>query len=544
MRQSADVGLTEDTEREVDSPPAIDPAARPAVASPSTVGTESGTDPVLQFLICWEEAYGRGEDPDPVTLCGDDPRWIGALKERIAKRKRLHALMDLPQSVGAAGPDVPLPEFPGHEVFERIGRGGMGVVYRARDVRLGRTVAIKTLAEARYAERDQVERFLDEARAVARLRHPNIVGIHAIGEHDGGTYLSLEYVEGGSLASRLGVGPMAPRPAAQLVATLAAAVDFAHRAGVVHRDLKPSNVLLTEDGVPKVGDFGLAKLLDADSARTFSGQVMGTPSYMAPEQAEGHSGRVGPTADVYALGAILYHALTGRPPFLGESALETIRLVTGTEAVPPTRLRPEIPRDLETICLKCLEKEPARRYASAAGLADDLNRFLDGRPILARPTHAAARLVRWTDRNRALAALSALLAAVCLLGTPGFFVLWLSARAERDRADDERAKAVAALVDTRRAREQAEAARGEANAALKRADDARARAISAIRNILLTEDNELTVEEARPYRRALTALGLHEAEELVRTLGNDPGSEMQLISGYMAVARLQLDAGQ
>ncbi len=536
MRQSADVGLTEDTERELDSAP----ARERDVESPSTADTESGTDPVLELLICWEEAYGRGEDLDPLTLCGDDPRWVGALRERIAKRKRLHALMALPQQLESDQPDAPLPDFPGHEVLERIGRGGMGIVYRARDVRLGRTVAIKTLAEARYAERDQVERFLDEARAVARLRHPNIVGIHAIGEHDGGTYLSLEYLEGGNLASRLAAGPMAPRPAAQLVAILAAAVDFAHRAGVVHRDLKPSNVLLTGDGVPKVGDFGLAKLLDSDSARTFSGQVMGTPSYMAPEQAEGHSGRVGPAADVYALGAILYHALAARPPFLGESALETIRLVTGTEAVPPTRLRPEIPRDLETVCLKCLEKEPARRYASAAELADDLDRFLDYRPIHARRIRAAARLVRWTRRNRALTAL----AAIFLLGTPGFFMLWLSARAERDRADDERGKAVAALVDARRAREQAEAARGETDAALKRADEARARAIRAIRNILLTEGDALAVEEARPYRQALTTLGLQEAEELVRTLGNDPRSEMQLISGYMALARLQRDANQ
>lgn len=544
MHQAADCRPAEDTERDVASGPVAEPvvnlAAPPAAEVPSTAKTGAASNPVLELLICWEEAYGRGEDPDPATLCGDDPRWINALRERIAKRKRLHALMALPQQRASDQPDAPLPEFPGHEVFERIGRGGMGVVYRARDVRLGRTVAIKTLADARYAERDQVERFLDEAKAVARLRHPNIVGIHAIGEHDGATYLSLEYVEGGSLANRLAAGPMAPRPAAHLVATLAAAVDFAHRAGVVHRDLKPSNVLLTDDGVPKVGDFGLAKLLDSDSGRTFTGQVMGTPNYMAPEQAEGHSGAAGPAADIYALGTILYHALTGRPPFLGESPLETIRLVTGTEPVPPTRLRPEIPRDLETICLKCLEKEPAHRYATAADLADDLQRFLDGRPIQARPVRPAARLARWTARNRALAAL----AAIFLLGTPSFFMLWLSARAERDRADDERSKAVAALVDARRARAQAEAARAQADAALKRADEARARAISSIRNILFTEDNELTVEEARPYRKALTALGLREAQELVRTLGNDPGSEIQLVLGHMALARVQRDAGQ
>ncbi len=194
---------------------------------------------------------------------------------------------------------------------------------------------------------------------------------------------------------------MAPRPAAALVETLARAVEVAHRAGVVHRDLKPGNVLLTAEGVPKVGDFGLAKLMDSDSALTCSGQVMGTPSYMAPEQAEGHSSRVGPPADVYALGAILYQSLTGRPPFLGHSALETIRLAATTDAVPPTRLRPEVSRDLETVCLKCLEKDPGRRYESAAGLADDLRRFLDGRPILARPVGQVGRMLRWAGRNPA-----------------------------------------------------------------------------------------------------------------------------------------------
>ena len=404
MQDSEDDGFpaAEDTERE----PASGPESAPDPEARDDWSTDSGTlpvsDPLILLLVRWEEAVERGEDPDPETLCGDDLRWLPALRERIAKRKRLRAILAMPTTPEAGGAEAPLPEFPGHEVLDQLGRGGMGIVYRARDVRLGRIVALKTLLEARYATPEQIERFLDEARAVARLRHPNIVAIHAIGEHEGRPYLSLEYVEGGSLARRLVSGPMAPRPAAELVETVARAIDAAHRAGVVHRDLKPGNVLLTAEGVPKVGDFGLAKLLDSDSALTGSGQVMGTPSYMAPEQAEGHSSRVGPAADVYAMGTILYQALTGRPPFLGDSALETIRLVTTTEAVPPTRLRPDVPRDLETICLKCLEKDPARRYASAAGLADDLRRFLDGRPILrvrsARPAGCSAGLsatARW-----------------------------------------------------------------------------------------------------------------------------------------------------
>ncbi len=383
-------------------------------------GLDTDCDPLLELLVRWEEGHARGEDPTPETLCGDALHWLPALRERIDKRKRLRAILAMPATLDADEVEPPMPEIAGHEVLGRLGRGGMGLVYQARDVRLGRVVALKTLAAAQYATREQLERFLDEARAVARLRHPNIVAIHAIGEHEGRPYLSLEFVEGGSLAQRLAAGPMAPRPSAELVELLAHALEVAHRAGVVHRDLKPGNVLLTAEGVPKVGDFGLAKLMDSDSALTCSGQVMGTPSYMAPEQAEGHSSRVGPTADVYALGAILYQALTGRPPFLGDSALETIKLVATTEAVPPTRLRPDVPRDLETICLKCLEKDPVRRYASAVALADDLRRFLDGRTIEARPVGASGRLVRWAGRNRMLAAVSAVLATLCVLGTPGF----------------------------------------------------------------------------------------------------------------------------
>jgi serine/threonine-protein kinase len=481
-------------------------------------GTWADEDPLLMVLVRWEEAVARGEEPDPQTLCGDNLRWLPELRERIAKRKRLRAVLALPAEPAGDRVESPLPEFPGHEVLGRLGRGGMGIVYRARDVRLGRIVALKTLAEARYATREQMERFLDETRAVARLRHPNIVGIHAIGEHVGQPYLSLEYVEGGSLAHRLAEGPLAPRSAADLVETLARAIDAAHRAGVVHRDLKPSNVLLTAEGLPKVGDFGLAKLMDSDAALTCSGQVIGTPSYMAPEQAEGYSARVGPAADVYALGAILYQALTGRPPFLGDSALETIKLVATTEAVPPTRLRPGVPRDLETICLKCLEKSPGRRYETAAALADDLRRFLDGRTILSRPVGVPGRLWRWAGRNRTLAAVSAVLVLICALGMPGFFALWLAARADRARADRERQNAVTALGE-------AERARGQADEARRRAEVARDRAIRGIRGILFTEGSDLDLEEARPYRQALTAMGLKEAQDLVRALEGDPESE-------------------
>jgi eukaryotic-like serine/threonine-protein kinase len=339
----------------------------------------------------------------------------------------------------------------GYEIIRELGRGGMGVVYQARDIELKRTVAIKTIADGRYAAAEQRERFRAEAQAVARLRHPNIIAIYAIAEHETQPYLSLEYAEGGSLAQKLAEKPTAPREAAELVGTLARAVHAAHQAGVVHRDLKPSNVLLAADGTPKVSDFGLAKLLDADSGHTVSGQIVGSPSYMAPEQAEGHSKRVGPQADIYALGAILYQSLTGRPPFLGESQMETLRLVCTAEPVPPRQLRPEISRDLETICLKCLEKEPHKRYASAEGLAGDLQFFLEDRPIAARPVGTAGRLARWTRRNPRAAVLSAAVLLSLLLAAGVSTTLAVRAiraevatRRERDLAEteSENAKAV------------------------------------------------------------------------------------------------------
>ncbi len=325
----------------------------------------------------------------------------------------------------------------GYEVTGELGRGGMGIVYKARDKALGRFVALKMIAGGNVADASQRRRFEVEARAAARLQHPNILQIHDIDEYEGCPFLVLEYAEGGSLADRLADKPQSPSAAAALVETLARVIQAAHDHGIVHRDLKPSNVLLTADGVPKIGDVGLAKLLDEKSSRTQSGDLIGTPSFMAPEQAEGHSKQVGPPADIYALGAILYQALTGRPPFLGESQLETLRLVTSTEAVSPRLLRPEVPRDLETICLKSLEKNPRQRYATAADLAEDLRRFLEGRPIAARPVGPVERLWRSCRRNPKLAGLAAALFLTFALGMPALLGLWLRARADRARAESE-----------------------------------------------------------------------------------------------------------
>jgi eukaryotic-like serine/threonine-protein kinase len=299
---------------------------------------------------------------------------------------------------------------PGYEILGELGRGGMGIVYKARQVQLDRLVALKMILAGGLAGSAERDRFRTEAEAIARLQHPNIVQVYEVGEHDGKPFFSLEFCSGGSLQQKLNGAPLPPLEAAQLVQTLAHAVQAAHERSVIHRDLKPANVLLASDGTPKITDFGLAKKLD-DVGQTASGAVMGTPSYMAPEQAAGRVKDVGPAADVYALGAILYELLTGRPPFRGETPMDTLVQVLGWEPAPPRRLQPKVPRDLEVVCLKCLEKEPARRYPSALALAEELRRFLAHEPIQARPLSAPARLWRWCRRKPALAAATGLAAA-------------------------------------------------------------------------------------------------------------------------------------
>jgi WD40 repeat protein len=336
-----------------------------------------------------------------------------------------------------------------YALIHELGHGGMGVVYLAEQAGLRRPVALKVIRHGINATTEEVARFRDEAEAVARLQHPNIVQIHEVGGQDGVYYLALEYVDGGSLDRRLAGTPQEPAAAARLVETLARAVHHAHQRGILHRDLKPANILLSgEPAVPKITDFGLAKRLEPGDARTQSGLVLGTPSYIAPEQASGRPGQVGPSADVYGLGAILYEMLTGRPPFKGATALSTLEQVASQEPVPPSRFHRQIPRDLETICLKCLEKPPGRRYATAEALADDLHRFLSGRPILARPIGAWGRAWKWARRRPYEAGLAAAVVAVAAIGLAGIVWQWREALAERDdaRRQSYRANMVAAAA--------------------------------------------------------------------------------------------------
>jgi eukaryotic-like serine/threonine-protein kinase len=359
----------------------------------------------------------RTTDPAPVTdaAASRQPGPTSSLASRETATFQPASAGGMSDEVASRGLP-PLPMIPGYEVLGILGRGGMGIVYKARHLALKRTVALKMVLAGGHASPHALARFRIEAEAVARLQHPNIVQIHEVGEADGHPYCALEYIEGGSLARRLGGQPLAAREAARIVEALARAMQLAHSRNVVHRDLKPANVLLAADGTPRVTDFGLARQLDDDSGQTQAGAVVGTPSYMAPEQAAGEAHAAGPAADVYALGAILYECLTGRPPQRGATIAETLENVRTKEPEPPRRLRPKLPRDLETICLKCLRKEPERRFASAEALAEDLRRWAAGEPIAARPVSSLERTALWVRRKPARAglvlALAVLLVAV------------------------------------------------------------------------------------------------------------------------------------
>lgn len=435
-------------------------AAYPALAA----NAESAVDVIyVEYLARIE----RGQRDIADDFYARFPQWREYLRQQFEAEAILRdrAVESLPppdpQTSDFGGiPPAGLPQQ--YELLGVLGSGGMGVVYKARQTSLNRIVALKVLRCA--SDISELARLRVEAEAVARLQHPGVVQIFEVGERNGQPFLALEYVAGGTLAKRLAGQPQPPRDAATLVAKLADAVHYAHTQGVVHRDLKPGNVLLADNSnlkslIPKIADFGIARILDTDARQTQTGTRLGTPSYMAPEQAAGATD-IGPAADVWALGAILYDCLTGRPPFQGLSALETMDQVRTREPIPPARLQSQVPRDLDTVCLMCLRKDPSQRYATAKDLADDLGRFLAGQPVYARPIGPFGRCWRWAKRRPAVAGLLLTLVLTVVGGFSGVFGQWrraealaLAMRDERDAAEvargraeanDERARAVLA----------------------------------------------------------------------------------------------------
>lgn len=396
---------------------------------------------IEDLLLHWEELREQGQTISPEELCGTRSDLVEEVRRRI---RAVEAICRVPngsdfvtEAFRPVGEPCPRPagppHLPGFEILGELGQGGMGVVYKARQVALDRLVAIKMILSGMYARPQEVARFETEAGAVAHLHHPNIVQIYQFGEADGCPYLVLEFVDGTNLAAQLKGRPLPPRLAAQIAEPLAQAVQYAHQRGIIHRDLKPANILLSEvsgpssvsdgDGqrlIPKITDFGLAKRLGADAGQTQTGTVMGTPNYMAPEQAAGRTRDVGPATDVYALGAILYEMLTGRPPFTSAHLLDILEQVRSQEPVSPRHWQPDIPRDLEVICLKCLQKDPSHRYASAQELADDLHRFLSGELIHARSFTLVDRLSRVLNRTRDVVELRDLAAYILLIAPVPF----------------------------------------------------------------------------------------------------------------------------
>jgi eukaryotic-like serine/threonine-protein kinase len=384
----------------------------------------------LKLLEDYLARLQAGERPDRDAIVGEHPELASALDcldalEQLAppspRKGATRSGADADTEPTLDWGELPR-DFGPYVLMREIGRGGMGVVYEARQKGLDRSVAVKMILAGHLASPDVIRRFQTEAKAAARMRHSNIVHIHEVGQLNGQDFFAMEYIEGQSLAERIRQQPIDVPTAVRLVATVARAVEHLHQQGIIHRDLKPSNILLDSDGQPYVTDFGLAKVFIGASDMTATGVIAGTPSYMAPEQASGHRAEISPATDVYSLGAILYELLTGSPPFREETAMDTLMAVLGSDPAMPRTLNPRIPRGLELICMKCLAKEPCERYASAAALADDLDRFARGEALAVRPPTLAQRFWSWTRRQPALASRLGALGVFSVVETVNYLV--------------------------------------------------------------------------------------------------------------------------
>ena len=470
--------------------------------------------------------HRHGDQPSPDEYRARFPSLFDTAKEFDTALKR-----------GGFVPVAPPPQVPGYEILELLGRGGMGMVWKARQLGLNRMVALKMILPGPQVEAEDLARFRTEAEAVAHLQHPNIVQIHDIGEQDGRPYFSLEFCAGGTLAQQCAGEPQPADQAATVLNILAQAIHYAHQRGIVHRDLKPSNVLLTADGTPKITDFGLARRLESPG-QTRTGAILGTPSYMAPEQARGQTRTIGPAADVHALGAILYELLTGRPPFKAATVLDTILQVTTDEPVPPSRLQSKVPRDLNTICLKCLEKEPGQRYASAEDLAADLRRFLAQESIQARPASPPERVWRWSRRNPLAASLVAALGLVVSLAFAAVTSLWLFAEARSKEANDERARAEGQSIEAQQQKALAEESAAEARKNLRDALGTVDRFFTRI-----SQEELLNRTGMQPLRKKLLSDALDYYQDFVKRHAEDETIRLQLARAHFRIGSLTSQIG-
>ncbi|HVW02837.1 MAG TPA: protein kinase, partial [Planctomycetaceae bacterium] len=457
-----------------------------------------------------------GEAPDRDDLINRHPEFSAELQAFFANRDhfdRAASPLRAPPQRKFVPPTIRY--FGDYELLDEIARGGMGVVYKARQTRLNRTVAIKMILSGNLASDEDVRRFQREAQAAANLQHPNIVSVHEVGLHDGHHYFSMDYVDGRSLADLIRENPARPRQAAAWVRETATAIHYAHQQGTLHRDLKPSNILVDRSGRVRITDFGLAMRTTADQALTQTGQIVGTPAYMPPEQAQSKRSLIGPASDVYSLGAILYELLTGRPPFRSDSAVTTIQQVIQSEPVSPRLLNPGVPRDLETICLKCLQKEPHKRYLTAELLAEDLERFLRGEPIVARPIGRIARAWRWCRRNPLPASLASAAIGLLLTIACGATIAYLREAALHERAEGLADDLQKSYGDLSQLREIAKSLRAAVEADQAKLQDTQSKLLDAQTRTASVEGD---YRELESQRRALAAVLDIRQQKLYSTL--------------------------